>query len=61
LERIAEDNSHYLRPRWENRLDVWRRLLSADVAFDPDARYQFRLYGMQLMAGDSAERSRELR
>jgi len=57
LERIAQDNSHHLRPRWESRLDVWRHLLSTDVASDPDARYQFRMYGMQLRAGDLTKTS----
>jgi hypothetical protein len=61
LERIAEEESHLLRPRWENRLDVWRKLLSMDVATDSDARYQFRMYGMQLMAGDMSQNARNAR
>ena len=61
LERIAEENAHLLRPRWENRLDVWRKLLSVDVATDPDARYQFRVYGIQLMAGDLNAGARDRR
>ena len=52
MERLAEEHPHNLRLRWENRPDIWRQMLSAAGATDPTAHSQFRLYGMQLIAGD---------
>lgn len=52
LERLAVEHTHCLRFRWESRPDVWRRLLLVTTSSDTAARHQFRLYGMQLMAGD---------
>jgi hypothetical protein len=52
LERLAEEHPQNLRVRWENRPDIWRHLLSATGATDPTAHSLFRLYGMQLIAGD---------
>jgi hypothetical protein len=52
LEDIAERYPHQLRLRWENRTEVWERLVAAGTSSDPGARQQFRMYGMQLMAGE---------
>lgn len=61
LECIADEHSHLLRIRWEHRPDVWRFLLSSADPNDPETRYQFRIYGMQLMAGDLKHRPRGVR
>jgi hypothetical protein len=58
LERLAGDNPHQLRLRWETRPDVWQYLLSASVSSDPDTRHQFRMYGMQLIAGEMNQKIR---
>jgi diadenosine tetraphosphatase ApaH/serine/threonine PP2A family protein phosphatase len=52
LEGVAEAHPHQLRLRWENRFDVWEYLLAAGTSPDPGACHQFRMYGMQLIAGD---------
>lgn len=54
LDRLADENPQHLRLRWESRLLVWRRLLSTE----PERVGQFRLYGMQLMAGDLSRTTR---
>jgi hypothetical protein len=52
MERLAEEHPQNLRVRWENRSDIWRRLLSATGSTDSTAHFQVRLYGMQLIAAD---------
>lgn len=52
LEDVAERYPHQLRLRWENRIDVWERLVAAGTSADPGACHQFRMYGMQLIAGE---------
>jgi len=61
LERLAEEHPHCLRVRWEDRPDIWRTLLSATASTDPAARYAFRMYGMQLMAGEMSQKARGTR
>jgi hypothetical protein len=52
LEGIAEQYPHQLRLRWNDRIDVWEKLLAAGTSTDPGACHQFRMYGIQLIAGD---------
>lgn len=52
IDRIAEAQFRALRPRWEDRPAVWRRLLLAARAGDAAAMRDFTLHGLQLMAGD---------
>jgi hypothetical protein len=61
LEGIAEQHPHQLRLRWENRVDVWERLLVAGTSADPGACHQFCMYGMQLIAGEMKPASRNNR
>lgn len=51
LERLAEDNPHLLRLRWCDQVDAWRQLLAAAGSTDPAVQHEFRLYGLQLIAG----------
>ena len=51
LERLAEDNPHLLRLRWGDQVDAWRQLLAAAGSTDPAVHHEFRLYGLQLIAG----------
>jgi hypothetical protein len=49
LEALAELGPEWIRPRWENRPDIWRQLLSAAPAH-PLALRQLQLRGLQLLA-----------
>jgi len=51
LERLAEDNPHFLRLRWEDQVGTWQRLLKIADSTDPAVHHEFRLYGLQLIAG----------
>jgi hypothetical protein len=57
VDRLAEESPHLLTVRWESRPDIWRALLSTGVSCDPGALAQFRMYGIQLIAGDLAQRT----
>lgn len=52
LERLAEDNPHLLRLRWDDQVETWQRLLSTAGSTDPTVQHEFRLYGLQLIAGN---------
>jgi hypothetical protein len=49
LEALAELCPEWIRPRWENRPDIWRQLLSAAPAH-PIALRHLQLRGLQLLA-----------
>jgi hypothetical protein len=57
LERIAERYSHWLRPRWENRTQVWSQLLRGASGSGRAALQQATLHGLQLMAGGTLDRT----
>lgn len=52
VDRLAEESPHLLTVRWESRPDIWRALLSTGASCDPGALAQFRMYGIQLIAGE---------
>jgi hypothetical protein len=52
LQRIAAERSAWIRPRWETRADVWRRLLStADTLVSPPPD-QLGTHGLKLFFGN---------
>jgi hypothetical protein len=54
LERLAETRPEWVRPRWEDRPEVWRQLLLA-AANGPELRLrQLQLRGLQLLASGLA-------
>jgi hypothetical protein len=54
LERLAETRPDWVRPRWEDRPEVWRQLLLA-AANGPELRLrQLQLRGLQLLASGLA-------
>ena len=52
IDGIVDRRFRHLRPRWEDRLAVWRQLLQA--AQSPDIRQtrEVNLRGLQLLAGE---------
>ncbi len=58
IECLADEQPHQLRLRWEGRLEIWRSLLAVTDASDGSALYQFRMYGMQLLAGEMQQNRR---
>jgi hypothetical protein len=56
LEAVADTRPTWVRPRWENRVEVWRQLLYA-ARDDQSARLrQLQLRGLQLLAGSMIAR-----
>lgn len=53
LWEVAERHPEWLQPRWPGRLHVWRELLLAAVADDPEALERSRVRGLQLLAGEA--------
>jgi hypothetical protein len=51
LEAVAEMRPAWVRPRWEQRVEIWRQLLQAAAAEPPLRLRQLQLRGLQLMAG----------
>jgi hypothetical protein len=52
IDRIAERQFRRVRPRWEDRPTVWRKLLLASQAADPQPMHHFTLQSLQLMLGE---------
>lgn len=52
IDRIAEHQFRHVRPRWEDRPAVWRKLLIAAEANDVSAMRDFNLHGLQLIASE---------
>ncbi len=50
--QFAESEPHLLRPRWADRLEVWRELLIAANGGEPSAMERFRIRGLQLLAAE---------
>lgn len=51
IDRIAERQFCYVRPRWEDRPDLWLRLLSASQTPDIRRARDINLRGLQLIVG----------
>ena len=51
LEAVAEMRPAWVRPRWEQRVQIWRQLLQAAEAEAPLRLRLLQLRGLQLMAG----------
>jgi hypothetical protein len=49
---IAEMRARYIRPRWEDRPGVWRRLIDAAQSGEMRKIRAFALYSVQLMTGE---------
>ncbi|MGH8258960.1 MAG: hypothetical protein ACREUG_04650 [Steroidobacteraceae bacterium] len=52
--QLAEGEPGLLRPRWADRLQVWRDLLTAAKGGEPAALERFRMRGLQLLAADAS-------
>jgi hypothetical protein len=51
--QLAENDPRLLKPRWPDRVHVWRELLAASAAADPLGMEQFRMRGLQLLAAEA--------
>jgi hypothetical protein len=51
IDRIAERQFCYVRPRWEDRPDLWLKLLSASQTLDIRRARDVNLRGLQLIVG----------
>jgi len=52
IDRIAQKRFRNVRPRWDDRPAVWRRLLVAAQTDDERRMAAFNLHGLQLLAGE---------
>lgn len=52
IDRIAQKRFRFVRPRWNDRPAVWRRLLLAARGDDSRLMGEFTLHGLQLLAGE---------
>jgi hypothetical protein len=52
IDRIAQKHFRHVRPRWDDRPAVWRRLLLAAQSADEKLMGAFNLHGLQLLAGE---------
>ena len=52
IDRIAQKRFRNVRPRWDDRPAVWRRLLLAAQTDDERPMAAFNLHGLQLLAGE---------
>jgi len=53
VSRLAETHVEWLKPRWAERVGVWRELLSAAISGEHAALERIRLRGVQLLAADA--------
>ncbi len=51
--QLAENDPGLLKPRWPDRVHVWRELLVAAAGGDRVGTEQFRIRGLQLLAADA--------
>jgi hypothetical protein len=51
IDRIAQKRFRFVRPRWDDRPAVWRRLVLAAQAQDSKLMGEFNLHALQLLAG----------
>ena len=52
IDRIAQKRFRHVRPRWDDRPAVWRRLLLAAETDDEKLMHEVNLHGLQLLAGE---------
>ena len=52
LEALAERRPAWIRPRWDDRPDVWRAWLSAAAQESPHGLERLQLWGLQMLAAD---------
>jgi hypothetical protein len=52
IDRIAQKRFRFVRPRWEDRPAVWRRLLLAAQTQDSKLMGEFNLHALRLLAGE---------
>ena len=52
LGRFAERHPEWMRPRWPNRVKVWRELLLAAASGEVVALENARMHGLQLLAAE---------
>lgn len=57
IERVAEHQFRHIRPRWEDRPWLWRKLFTAADSNDPQALRDFEIHALQLIAGEIIPRS----
>jgi hypothetical protein len=50
MEALAEQCPSWIRPRWEDRPEIWRQLLTAAAPLRPALLRQMHLRGLQLLA-----------
>jgi hypothetical protein len=55
LEALAELCPSWIRPRWEDRPEVWRQLLAGAAPLRPAVLKQLHLRGLQLLAASGCE------
>ena len=55
----AESEPGLLRPRWSDRLGVWRELLRAGASGESSAMDRFRTHGLQLLAAEALAGSKQ--
>jgi hypothetical protein len=59
LEAVASKRPLWVRPRWEDQVEVWRQLLRAAADDHAERLRLLQLRGVQLMAGGTVERAME--
>lgn len=52
IDRIAQKRSRFVRPRWDDRPAIWRRLLLAARTEDTRLMGEFNVHALQLLSGD---------
>jgi hypothetical protein len=52
LDQLVKKHHKHLRPRWEDRPAVWRRLLASAQTEDIRRARDFSLYGIQLLTAE---------
>ena len=57
IEQIAQSRHQHVRPRWDDRPAVWRKLFLAAQADDPELMLEFNLHALQLLAGELLPRA----
>lgn len=55
IERVAQKRFRFVRPRWDDRPAVWRRLLLAAQSADSGLMGAFNLHALQLLSGELIE------
>ncbi|MDE2220947.1 MAG: hypothetical protein KGJ52_11280, partial [Gammaproteobacteria bacterium] len=56
LEALAERRPAWIRPRWDDRPEVWQAWLAAAAEESPRALESLQLWGLQMLAADATAR-----